>query len=39
MLDADDLATLETASTLPAEYPAWMIARQGQARATTPTRP
>ncbi len=39
MLDADDLATLETASTLPAEYPGWMIARQGQARATTPTRP
>jgi aryl-alcohol dehydrogenase-like predicted oxidoreductase len=32
-LDADDLAALDAVSKLPAEYPGWMIARQGGYRA------
>lgn len=31
-LSAEELATLDTVSRLPAEYPAWMFARQGDAR-------
>ena len=31
-LSADDLAKLDAVSTLPAEYPGWMLARQGDAR-------
>jgi len=32
-LTADDLATLNTVSALPAEYPGWMIARQSAGRS------
>ncbi len=39
VLDDEDLGALDAVSALPAEYPAWMIARQGQARVTPPTRP
>ncbi|WP_133645768.1 aldo/keto reductase [Paraburkholderia flava] len=31
-LSAEELATLDAVSRLPAEYPAWMFARQGDAR-------
>jgi aryl-alcohol dehydrogenase-like predicted oxidoreductase len=31
-LTADELATLDTASRLPAEYPGWMLERQGEFR-------
>ncbi|MGF6770716.1 aryl-alcohol dehydrogenase-like predicted oxidoreductase [Paraburkholderia sp. GAS199] len=31
-LTADDLAKLDQVSTLPAEYPGWMLARQGEGR-------
>ena len=31
-LSADDLAKLDAVSKLPAEYPGWMLARQGDAR-------
>jgi aryl-alcohol dehydrogenase-like predicted oxidoreductase len=32
-LSSDDLAALDAASALPAEYPGWMIERQSSARA------
>ncbi len=32
-LSADELATLDEVSALPIEYPGWMFARQGEARA------
>ena len=32
-LTADELAALDKVSTLPAEYPGWMLERQGGARA------
>lgn len=32
-LDGDDLAALNEASVLPAEYPGWMLERQGEYRA------
>ncbi len=32
-LDAEDLAALDAASQLPAEYPGWMLERQGEYRA------
>jgi aryl-alcohol dehydrogenase-like predicted oxidoreductase len=35
-LTAEDLATLNTVSVLPAEYPGWMIARQSAGRAPVP---
>jgi aryl-alcohol dehydrogenase-like predicted oxidoreductase len=31
-LSAEELATLEAVSSLPAEYPGWMIERQGEGR-------
>ena len=31
-LDADELATLDEVSALPAEYPGWMLERQGEYR-------
>jgi aryl-alcohol dehydrogenase-like predicted oxidoreductase len=37
-LSEDDLATLNQVSQLPAEYPGWMIAMQGQYRASVPER-
>ena len=37
VLDGDDLAALGTVSSLPIEYPSWMLALQGQYRATPPT--
>lgn len=33
-LSADDLATLDAVSALPAEYPGWMLAMQGAHRRT-----
>jgi aryl-alcohol dehydrogenase-like predicted oxidoreductase len=33
-LSAEELAQLDAASRLPAEYPGWMLARQGEARRT-----
>lgn len=33
LLDGDDLAALNEASVLPAEYPGWMLERQGEYRA------
>ncbi len=33
VLDAEELATLDRVSALPAEYPGWMLARQGSDRA------
>ncbi len=30
---AEELATLDEVSSLPIEYPAWMLARQGEVRA------
>ncbi len=35
-LDAEELQTLDAVSTLPAEYPGWMLALQGAYRATAP---
>jgi len=32
VLSADELSTLDAASRLPAEYPGWMLARQGEYR-------
>jgi len=37
-LSAEDLATLDKVSQLPAEYPGWMIALQGGYRAKVPER-
>ena len=37
-LSADDTATLDQVSQLPAEYPGWMIAMQGGYRAKAPER-
>jgi hypothetical protein len=33
-LSSDELALLDKVSALPAEYPGWMLARQGEARRT-----
>ncbi|AVA20454.1 MULTISPECIES: aldo/keto reductase [unclassified Rhizobium] len=38
-LDADDLAKLDEVSALAAEYPGWMIPRQGAARRPQPFEP
>jgi aryl-alcohol dehydrogenase-like predicted oxidoreductase len=38
VLSAEDLATLEKVSQLPAEYPGWMIGLQGGYRAKVPER-
>ena len=35
-LDADDLAKLDEVSALPAEYPGWMLERQGAGRRPAP---
>jgi aryl-alcohol dehydrogenase-like predicted oxidoreductase len=35
-LAADELMALDEVSALPPEYPGWMLARQGEARATPP---
>jgi|SRR6218665_3460617 len=35
-LSPEQLAALETASALPAEYPGWMLAHQGQNRSPSP---
>jgi aryl-alcohol dehydrogenase-like predicted oxidoreductase len=37
-LDADDLKALDEVSALPLEYPGWMLAMQGQYRATAPRK-
>lgn len=37
-LSAEDLKVLDEVSDLPLEYPGWMLARQGQSRATPPER-
>ena len=37
-LSADDIKTLEEVSTLPPEYPGWMLARQGGLRSVAPVR-
>jgi aryl-alcohol dehydrogenase-like predicted oxidoreductase len=37
-LTSEDLQSLDTASALPAEYPGWMLALQGQYRAKPPVR-
>jgi hypothetical protein len=37
-LSAEDLATLDKVSQLPAEYPGWMMALQGGYRAKVPER-
>ena len=37
-LTAEELAALDAVSELPAEYPAWMIAFQGQARSVPPVK-
>lgn len=37
-LTAEDLATLDAVSALPAEYPGWMLARQGGNRTTSSPR-
>ncbi len=34
-LSAEELAALDAASALPAEYPGWMLARQGEYRSGT----
>jgi aryl-alcohol dehydrogenase-like predicted oxidoreductase len=36
VLDADELAALDVVSRLPSEYPAWMLALQGNYRAKPP---
>jgi aryl-alcohol dehydrogenase-like predicted oxidoreductase len=38
-LDADDLAKLDEVSALAAEYPGWMLSRQGAARVPQPFEP
>ncbi|TPK99981.1 aldo/keto reductase [Mesorhizobium sp. B2-4-14] len=38
-LDADDLARLDEVSALPAEYPGWMLERQGVGRRPAPFTP
>jgi aryl-alcohol dehydrogenase-like predicted oxidoreductase len=38
-LAREEIAELDAVSALPAEYPGWMLARQGQHRATPPVRP
>ncbi|MBN8950296.1 MULTISPECIES: aldo/keto reductase [unclassified Rhizobium] len=38
-LDADDIAKLDAVSALPAEYPGWMLARQGAQRVPQPFQP
>lgn len=38
-LTADEMARLDEVSELPAEYPGWMLARQGAARAPKPFTP
>ncbi|ESZ56554.1 aldo/keto reductase [Mesorhizobium sp. L103C131B0] len=38
-LDADDLAKLDEVSALPAEYPGWMLERQGAGRRPAPFTP
>ncbi|MEO8545701.1 MAG: aldo/keto reductase [Burkholderiaceae bacterium] len=35
-LDPDDLKALDAVSALPAEYPGWMLARQGESRLKAP---
>ena len=37
-LNAEELKALDEVSDLPPEYPGWMLARQGQSRATPPMR-
>ncbi len=37
-LGAEELMALDQVSALPPEYPGWMLARQGQSRATPPVR-
>lgn len=37
-LGADDLQALDKVSALPAEYPGWMIERQGEPRRVAPTK-
>jgi diketogulonate reductase-like aldo/keto reductase len=37
-LSTDDLQALDEVSALPPEYPGWMLARQGQSRATPPVQ-
>ncbi|AYG65305.1 MULTISPECIES: aldo/keto reductase [unclassified Rhizobium] len=38
-LDVDDIAKLDQVSALPAEYPGWMLARQGAQRVPQPFEP
>ena len=38
-LSPEDMAALDAASTLPAEYPGWMLALQGKYRAVPPVKP
>lgn len=38
-LDAEDLETLNAVSALPAEYPGWMLERQGASRRPKPFQP
>ena len=38
-LTAEDMATLDEVSALPAEYPGWMLALQGKYRAVPPVKP
>jgi diketogulonate reductase-like aldo/keto reductase len=38
-LDTDDLARLDEVSALPAEYPGWMLERQGAGRRPAPFVP
>ncbi|NEI68129.1 aldo/keto reductase [Rhizobium lusitanum] len=38
-LDGDDIAKLDQVSALPAEYPGWMLARQGAQRVPQPFEP
>jgi len=39
VLSADELARLDAVSALPAEYPGWMLERQGAERASTVAKP
>ena len=38
-LSPEDMAVLDAVSTLPAEYPGWMLALQGKYRAVPPVKP
>jgi hypothetical protein len=38
VLSDQDMAALDEVSQLPREYPGWMLALQGQYRATPPVR-